>query len=733
LRLRDYFSPLLKWWWLLILAALVTGATAYWATRSLPSVYQARATLLVGRGINDPNPTGNEIGVSQQLASAYADVATREPVQAATMAALGLSKLPTYDVQANGSFVEISVTHSDPKLAQAVANELANQLIVVSPASGQQTDGGRQAFVNQQLDEAQAQITQTKADIANKQKALAGLSSAVDIANAQTEIDALQVKLTALETNYANLLASSQQGQLNTISLFEAASTPFKPIGPNKPLIILLAVLSGLVLAGGAAYLIEYLDNTLRREDVGRLLPYPVIGNIAELEHQRSGRIYVAENPRSMTTEAFRSLKTNLEFGAVDRPIRTLLVTSAESGDGKTLLASNLAFVLARAGKKVILLDSDLRVPGVHKSFGLSNSSGLSDIFLGAISVPNAVNPWPVEENLGIITSGTPAPNPAELIASGKMDEILIRLKELADWVIIDSAPFIVADAWVLAAKVDAVLVVVRPGHTHRDPARAMLAQLKRSGARVVGVALNRLPRTAAGYGYGGAYMAGYGADALPAEKKGRSKDRRAPQRQEQASLELLTAVSRLLSSRASAHDLWKDILQLTVERMGATSGGLLLLDAGGTVVDGLVAYKGKVRTGLAEPLAEVAHAGLAGWVAAHRQGALVSNATADPRWLKRPWDETDGAARAVVSVPIVLSNGTIGVLTLAKTQAGYFSGDDLALLTAVASTIALSGLVAAPSSSAVPDQQPLAAPSSVEATAPHDRHVKRAGAGSSD
>jgi len=730
LRLRDYFSPLLKWWWLLILAALVTGATAYWATRSLPSVYQARATLLVGRGINDPNPTGNEIGVSQQLASAYADVATREPVQAATMAALGLSKLPTYDVQANGYFVEISVTHSDPKLAQAVANELANQLIVVSPASGQQTDGGRQSFVNQQLDEAQAQITQTKADIVNKQKALAGLSSAVDIANAQTEIDALQVKLTALETNYANLLASSQQGQLNTISLFEAASTPVKPIGPNKPLIILLAVLSGLVLAGGAAYLIEYLDNTLRREDVSRLLPYPVIGNIAELEHWRSGQIYVAENPRSMTTEAFRSLKTNLEFAAVDRPIRTLLVTSAESGDGKTLLASNLAFVLARAGKKVILLDSDLRVPGIHKSFGLSNSSGLSDIFLGAISVPNAVNQWPVEENLGIITSGTPAPNPAELIASGKMDEVLVRLKELADWVIIDSAPFIVADAWVLAAKVDAVLVVVRPGHTHREPARAMLSQLKRSGARVIGVALNRLPRAAAGYGYGGAYMAGYTAEARPTEK-GRPKDRRAPQRQEQASLELLTAVSRLLSSRASAHDLWKDLLQLTVERMGATSGGLLLLDAGGTVVDGLVAYKGKVRTGLAEPLAEVAHAGLAGWVAAHRQGALVANTTDDPRWLRRPWDEPDGAARAVVSVPIVLSNGMIGVLTLAKVQAGYFAGDDLALLTAVASTIALSGLVAVPSSSAGPDQQPLAAPSSVEATAPHDRNVKPAGAGS--
>ncbi len=508
MKLRDFFSPLLQWWWLLLSAALITGAAAFLATRSLPSVYLARSTLLVGRGINDPNPTGNEIGLSQQLAAAYADIATREPVQDATLAALGLSRLPTYAVQATGAFVEISVTHSDPKLAQAVANELANQLIVTSPANGPQADQGRQAFINQQLDEAQAQIVQTKTDIASKQTSLASLSSAVDIASAQNEINALQIRLTALETNYANLLASSQQGALNTISLFEAASTPVKPIGPNHPLIIVLAIASGVLLAAGAAYLLDFLDNTLTRDEIGQLVPYPVIGSISELEQMQEGQIYVAEQPRSPTAEAFRALKTNLDFAAVDRPVKTLLVTSAGSGDGKTFAASNLAVMMARGGKKVILLDADLRRPGIHRSFGLANSRGLSDLFLGSISVSDAVQTWAADEKLGIITSGPLTPNPAELIASSKMDEILARVKEMAEVVIVDATPFFVADAWILAAKVDAVLLVVRPNYSHRDAVRAMIEQIKRGGARVVGVAINRLPHTIAGYG--GAYTGAY-------------------------------------------------------------------------------------------------------------------------------------------------------------------------------------------------------------------------------
>ena len=486
--IRQYLAPILSWWWLLVVAGVTTGVTTYYAARPLPPVYVARATLLVGRGVSDPNPTGNELGLSQQLAVAYADIARREPVQDATRAALQLSELPTYIAQANGAFVDISVTSADAHMAQAVANELANQLILQSPANPQGADPTRRAFVNQQIDEAQNQIAQTKADIAAKQNSLASLTSAVDIANTQNDIIALQTRLTALETNYSNLLNNSAQGAANIISLFEAATTPTKPIGPNKPLIIGLAIMSGIVLAAGAAYLLEFLDNTIKTpEDIDSLIPYPEIGHIAQTGRAKNG-IYVANNPRSVVAEAFRSLRTNIEFASAERPIKTLMVTSATRGDGKTMLASNLAVTIAQGGKKVILLDGDMRKSDIHQVFKLSNSKGLVDIFAGSLNVRNAINPWPDEPNLGIVTVGPASPNPTELIGSRKMADILARLKEMADIVIVDAPPFIIADAWLLAAKVDAVLLVVRPGHTRKDAARAMLEQVQRVKATVIGV-----------------------------------------------------------------------------------------------------------------------------------------------------------------------------------------------------------------------------------------------------
>src|SRR5258708_26675900 len=323
--MRQYLAPIIMWWWLLVLAALTTGVTTYFATRPLAPVYVAGTPLLVGRGVSDPNPTGNELGVSQQLAVAYADIAGREPVQNATKAALKLAQLPTYVAQANGTFVDISVTSDNPLLAQAVANELANQLILQSPANPQNADPTRQAFVNQQIDELQNQITQTKADITSKQNSLAGLTSAVDIANTQNDIAALNTKLTALETNYGNLLNNSAQGAATTIGLFEVAATPTKPIGPNKPLIIVLAIASGIVLAAGAAYLLEFLDNTLKTpDDITRLLPFPLIAHVAQMDGVKGGDDYVANRPRSVVAEAFRSLRTNIEFASAERPVKTL-------------------------------------------------------------------------------------------------------------------------------------------------------------------------------------------------------------------------------------------------------------------------------------------------------------------------------------------------------------------------------------------------------------------------
>jgi capsular exopolysaccharide synthesis family protein len=260
-----------------------------------------------------------------------------------------------------------------------------------------------------------------------------------------------------------------------------------------------------LIIMGAIAFLIEYLDDTLKTpEEINRLLDLAVIGLIGEMT-QKDGKdvgAYVSNNPRSPIAESFRTLRTNLDFASVDRPIRTLLVTSAGPGEGKTTTAVNLAAVIAQGEKKVALVDSDLRRPTIHKFLQLPNQTGLTDLFRDRDGNCHTVNSWG-EGQLSVYTSGEIPPNPTELLGSEKMGQILARLSEENDIVILDSAPFIFADPIVMAAKVDGVLLVVEPGNTKIDSAQAMLEQLQRAGARVVGVVLNPITRKQAHYYYG--------------------------------------------------------------------------------------------------------------------------------------------------------------------------------------------------------------------------------------
>jgi non-specific protein-tyrosine kinase len=511
MELKRYLLPLRRWWWLLLAATVVAGLSSFLATLRQPPIYQALTTLMVGQVFTDPNPSTTEFNLSQQLATNYAEIANREPMREATMQALGLTVLPDYQAtaQEEGQFIEIVVTDIIPERAQAVANELANQLVLRTPTGGGSQQQSRQEFITKQLDKLQVQIDATEQEIVRLQEELGGMDSARQISDTQFQITALEMKLSDLQTNYADLLANTQSGALNTISIIETASVPTKPIGPNKALTILLSAAIGFSLAGAAAYILDYLDDTVKTaEEVEALTHASIIGYIAELDGDNVGRLYVSENPRHPVVEAYRSLRTNLEFAGVDNPLKTLLVTSADTEDGKTSVAANLAAVMAQAENKVILVDSDLRKPNVHNFFGMSNDYGLSDVFRGRLSIEDATKEWSGGK-VKVITAGAPPPNPAELLGSKKMIQILEYLESQADVVIIDGPPFVVADAAVLSAKVDGVLLVIRANHTHQPAIRAMMEQVSRAGARVVGVALNRIPRKSAGY-YSGHYYSSY-------------------------------------------------------------------------------------------------------------------------------------------------------------------------------------------------------------------------------
>ena len=403
-----------------------------------------------------------------------------------------------------------------------------------------------------QLDEVQAQIEPLQAEVSMLLQEIAALEPALslesktEIAEKQARIDQIQPLLTLYQQIYSNLVVLGKPVEVgsnitsrlthlqSTLDLYqnlylnllssletvrlarlqntpniiqiEPASLPKNPIRPRPLRTTALAAAIGLMLAAGIVFLVEYLDDTLKTpEDVERVLGMPVLGFVAEMRFKKKSaeEVYVSRQPRSPVSEAFRSLRTNLEFASVEKPIHTILVTSPGPSEGKTTVAVNLAAIFALSGKRVALVDADMRRPHVHHLLEMPNREGLSNLFRSE-PIPHSVSRTKLElPNLMVITSGSLPPNPAELLGSQKMSQILAALSNVVDVVVIDTPPSLVADAQILAGKVDAVLFVIQPGKTHAEVARASLELFKRAGARVIGTVMNRIPRNRSYY-YGG-------------------------------------------------------------------------------------------------------------------------------------------------------------------------------------------------------------------------------------
>ena len=526
--LSVYYKPLLRLWWLLVAATLVAGVSTYITVTRQAVNYQSRTTLMIGQFIENPNPSSGEFFLAEQLASAYADIANRTPVQVATMAALGLDALPKYLARAvpQSQLIEIVVTDTNPLRAQVVANELANQLILRSPSGGLSEDHARQDFINLQIDGLETQIVNTQAEITKLQEKVGDLNSASELQDAQSELTALQQKLTSLQGTYANLLLNTQQGSPNSLIVVEPADLPTTPISPNKYFVVLIAAGIGFVLAAGAAYLLDYLDDTLKTpEDIKRVLGLPVIGFITETKETDDGKngLYVSKEPRSPVAEAYRSLRANLQLMSEDQPFRSILITSTGIGVGKTSVAVNLASVMAQGDKRVILIDADLHRPKIHELVNVSNKYGFTDVFLNGLNIEKALISFK-NENFKVIPSGRLVGNPSELLATDKLDQLFDKLNDFADFIIVDSPPMIVADSLFLAAKVDGVLVVIRPGYVRKKVALGMMEQFERASAKVLGVIFNRIPPKSVDaygeYNYYSTYYSTYYKDEESSDKK---------------------------------------------------------------------------------------------------------------------------------------------------------------------------------------------------------------------
>jgi len=330
-----------------------------------------------------------------------------------------------------------------------------------------------------------------------------------------TDLDRLKTTLQLYQQIYISSINSLETLRLSkaqstpTVMQVETAIKPTNPISPKPAQSAMLAAAIGLFVTAGFAFLVEFLDDTLKTpDDIKDILDTPVIGFIGELKHspkqdEDALGVYVAKNPRSPVAEAFRSLRTNLEYSSVDNPARTILVTSSGESEGKSTVAANLAIVQAQSGKNVIIIDADMRRPKVHVQFNKSNRRGLSDVVTGKLRIDDVVKTYDQVENLSIITCGTIPPNPSELLGSERMSQTLKDLEERFDLVIIDTPPMIVSDAQILSGKVDGVIFVVIPGQTRAIAALRPIEELQRIGSHVLGIVANKIPKSR-DYYYGG-------------------------------------------------------------------------------------------------------------------------------------------------------------------------------------------------------------------------------------
>lgn len=508
--LRQYGQLARKWLWLVLVCVVAAAAAAYVVSKNTTPVYQASTKLLVNQSStsNQVNLAYQDILMSQQLARTYANLLSDRPVVEETAQRLGLptdekslarmqsdiSVTPIRDTQ----LMEVKVEGEHPELITLIANTLPEVFI----ARNQQLQLGRVTGLKTSIEN---EIANVQDDIARTQASLADATDDAQRQRYEASLAQYRSTLSSLVNNYQQIRLAEAQASNNLI-VVKPAVAPQTPIRPRTMTNVLLAAIVGAMIAIGAAFLIEYLDDTVKSpDDVTRITGLSTLGAIARLKDAGAQRQLIAwSHTKAPESEAYRTLRTNIQFSSVDKPIRTLVVTSSGPSEGKSTTAANLAIVMAQTGQKVVLVDTDLRRPVLHKTFGVPNNVGITTALLAGDDVDLQAYLQPTEvDNLAIITSGPIPPNPSELLGSQRMKHIVERLAEVADIVVFDTPPvLVVTDAAVLGRQVDGVLLVADAGGTREQALAQAVAELRKTGANVLGIAMNRLDSRSRGYYY---------------------------------------------------------------------------------------------------------------------------------------------------------------------------------------------------------------------------------------
>jgi receptor protein-tyrosine kinase len=304
----------------------------------------------------------------------------------------------------------------------------------------------------------------------------------------------------------------------------ESANVPTAPVSPNVVRTLLMGAVLGLMLGFGLAAIRELLDTSLKTaDDIEAITPAPILGWIQNDAVVTKEPLISTMSPHHPRVESFRVLRTNLQFVDVDAQSKAFVVSSAVPGEGKSSTATNIAITLAMAGVRVLLVDGDLRRPRASAILGVDEAVGLTTVLVGQLTAADVIQEHPT--GLHVMASGAVPPNPAELLQSQAMTDLISTLRTSYDVVIFDAPPLLpVTDAALLASKTDGAILVVRHGKTSREQVRGACERLTQIDAAPLGVVFNRVPQKGGGDGYGYGYGYGYAPVEPEAPEGGKRK-----------------------------------------------------------------------------------------------------------------------------------------------------------------------------------------------------------------
>ena len=452
--LHGFLKALVRRWPTVVVSLVLATGAALAATSLSTPVYEARTQLFVATRTADDTAQMNQgQSFSQARVQSYAAIVTTRQVTRPVVQELRLRTTPeelasriTATAPLNTVLIDITVRDAAPKRAARIADAVAQRFSAVV----ERLEAPKRAPGPEQT--------------GNSRSPGAGASPV-------------------------------------SLRVTQEAVAPAGPVSPRPLLNLAAGVLGGLLLGAGLVALRETLDTTLKTsEALGEFTTLPGLGTIP-YDRNAPRQPLVSADWHSPRAEAFRKLRTNLQFSQVDEPPRIIAVTSSVPGEGKTNTAVNLALSLAEAGLSTCLVDGDLRRPCVASAFGLVQDAGLTTVLIGQARIEDVMQQ--ADGRLSVLASGAVPPNPTELLASARMEELLRELADTYDVVIVDTAPLLpVADTLSLASFAQGALLVVRAGKTSREQVRTAAESLDRVGVRVLGTVFNMAP-VARGNRYG--------------------------------------------------------------------------------------------------------------------------------------------------------------------------------------------------------------------------------------